>query len=185
MICCYLIPIFIIWYNYSNNTNSISCIICDDKCKYIVFLAFLTMGIFTAIYEYQRKDPVSLIIILVLLANIYCLIFVNETVQTHYLFAAFAFIFILFFCFWHCLRLFTLNIQNNILFLLAILQLFFFIFTCINVNNENIFIYEVFFLLNFAVFYLYLHTIESIDTNDYTIGTIGTIGPASCAVSFA
>jgi len=161
---CYLIPIFIIWYNYSNN-NSLSSIICDDKFKNIVFISFLAMGFFTIIYEYQRKDPISLVIILILLANIYCLIFVNEKMYMHYLFATAAFLSILFFCFWH----FYKNSQTDILFLLAISQLFFFILTAMNSNNENIFIYEVFFLINFAVYYLYLHTVTIVSENIITM----------------
>jgi hypothetical protein len=153
MISCYLVPIFIVCTEPQKFT-SISEIICDDKCKYIIFTAMIAMGVLSLLYEYQRKDAVSFYAILFLLANIYCLIFVNEKVQMHYLFAFLAFVSILFFMIWHCKQ------QNNIIKFMLALQLVFFAVTCIsNCYNYDIFIFEVLFLANFALYYLYLHYI--------------------------
>jgi len=117
----------------------------------------IAMGIFTALYEYQRKDAVSFFTILFLLANIYALIFVNEKMQMHYFFAGFAFLSILFFMVWHSHSSIIVSNNNITKFMLA-LQLLFLCLTVISTTyNYDIFIYEVLFLLNFAAYYLYLH----------------------------
>jgi hypothetical protein len=175
MICCYLVPIYIV-YNFATNNQapSISSIICDDTCKYTIFTAMIAMGIFTVLYEYERKDPISFFTILFLLANIYCLIFIHEKMQMHYWFASMAFLSILFFMFWH-------SHTNMTKYLLA-LQ---FIFACLTINglineSNDVFIYEVLFLLNFASHYFYLHYLSisnlTNSVGDLNIGLLNDVG---------
>ena len=153
MIICYLLPIFIVCYNYNSN-NSVSNIICNNNCKnYILFFMFL-MGIATIMYELERKDIYSQILIYTLLIGIYGLIFINETFKIHYFFAFLVFIAILFFMIRHC----YLKKCNSILLLSLYFEIFTLLVIIIDLNkNTNIFYSEIFYILNFAFFYLYLH----------------------------
>lgn len=154
MLLCYLLPIMIVCYNYNSN-NSVSNIICDNKCKhYILFFMFL-MGVGTFLYELERNDNYSQIIICVLLIGIYGLIYVNETYVIHYYFAFLVFIAILFFMLRQC-YLINCNIILLSSLCLEIITLFIIL---ININ-ENIFYSEIIYILNFAFFYLYLHLIQ-------------------------
>uniref|UniRef100_A0A6C0I153 Uncharacterized protein n=1 Tax=viral metagenome TaxID=1070528 RepID=A0A6C0I153_9ZZZZ len=156
MIFCYLLPIYYVYYNYNSN-NSVSNIICDDNCKnYILFFMFL-MGIATLLYEVERNDNYSQILICILLIGIYGLINVNETHIIHYIFAFLVFMAILLFMIRHCYLTNCDSILSFSLFL-EIVALFHII---ININ-ENIFYGEIFYILNFAFYYLYLHFIDDI-----------------------
>ena len=46
----YLIPILIVCYLY-NNSPSISCIICNQKNKYIILFFMIIFGFFIILYE--------------------------------------------------------------------------------------------------------------------------------------
>jgi hypothetical protein len=154
MILCYLLPIMFVCYNYTSN-NSVSNIICDNNCKhYILFFMFL-MGIGTLLYELERNDKYSQIIICVLLIGIYGLIYVNETHLIHYYFAVVVFVAILFFMIRQC-YLTNCNVILTSSLCLGIITLFF-ILTNI---HDNIFYSEVIYILNFAFYYLYLHFIQ-------------------------
>jgi len=154
MIICYLLPILFVYYSYNSN-NSVSNIICNNSCKnYILFFMFL-MGVGTLLYELERNDTYSQIIICVLLIGIYGLICINETNILHYVFAFLVFIAILFFMIRHC----YLTYCNTILLSSLCLQILTLFFIIININ-ENIFYGEIIYILNFAFYYLYLHFIQ-------------------------
>lgn len=154
MLLCYLIPILIVSYNYNSN-NSVSNIICDETRKhYILFFMFL-MGVGTLLYELERNDKYSQIIICLLLIGIYGVVYINEAHITHYFFASVVFIAILFFMIRHC-YLTTCNIILMSSLYLEILTLFLIV---ININ-DNIFYGEIIYILNFAFYYLYLHFIQ-------------------------
>jgi hypothetical protein len=156
MLFSYLLPILFVFYNYNSN-NSVSNIICNNNCKnYILFFMFL-MGIGTLLYEYERDDLISQIIISILLSGLYGLIYINESHKIHYFFAFLVFVAILFFMIRHC----YLTNCNSIL----LLSLYFEIVTLLVImidikKNNNIFYSEIFYILNFAFYYLYLHFIE-------------------------
>jgi hypothetical protein len=153
MIVCYLLPILFVYYNYDSN-NSVSNIICNDNCKkYILFFMFL-MGILTVLYEIERNDIYTQIIIFVLLIGIYGLIYINEKHIIHYLFAFIVFIAILFFMIRQCYLT-----KYNIILLLSLFLEIFILFIIIKNINKNIFHSEIIYILNFAFFYLYLHFI--------------------------
>ena len=42
IILCYLLPIMFVYYNYNSN-NSVSNIICDNKCKYYILVFMFLM----------------------------------------------------------------------------------------------------------------------------------------------
>lgn len=153
MILCYLSPIMLVYYNYTSN-SSVSNIICNNNCKYYIMFCMVFMGIGTILYESERDDKYSQIIMCALLFGIYGLIYINETYTIHYLFAAVVFIAILFFMGRHC-YLHNCDIILLLTLWLEILTLFFIIINF----NDDIFYGEIVYILNFAFFYLYLHFI--------------------------
>ena len=154
MILCYLIPIIFVCYNYTSN-NSVSSIICDENLKHYIFIFMFLMGVGTILYELERNDKYSQIIICLLLIGIYGVIHINESDIIHYYFTFVVFIAILFFMIRHCyLKSCNIIIMSSLY--LEILTLFLII---ININ-ENIFYGEIIYILNFAFFYLYLHFIQ-------------------------
>jgi len=153
MILCYLLPIIFVYYNYNSN-NSVSNIICDNNCKYYILFFMFLMGIGTLLYELERNDKYSQIIIYVLLIGIYGLIYVNEMHIIHYYFASLVFIAILLFMIRHC-YLTNCNVVLITSLFLEIITLFY-----ILININNIFFGEIIYILNFAFYYLYLHFIQ-------------------------
>jgi hypothetical protein len=140
-----------VFYNYTSN-NSVSNIICDENCKNHILFFMVLMGIGTLLYELERNDKYSQIIIDLLLIGTYGLIYVNETHIIHYYFAFVVFIAMLFFMIRHC-YLTNCNIILTSSFFLEIITL---LVITININN-NIFYAEIIYILNFAFYYLYLH----------------------------
>ena len=112
-------------------------------------LFMFLMGIGTLLYELERNDNYSQIIICVLLIGIYGLIYVNETYTIHYYFAFLVFIAILSFMIRHC----YLTNWDSILILSLYLEIATLLVIAIDINGNN----EIFYILNFAFFYLYLH----------------------------
>lgn len=153
MILCYLLPIIFVYSNYNSN-NSVSNIICDNNCKYYILFFMFLMGIGTLLYELERNDKYSQIIIYVLLIGIYGLIYVNEMHIIHYYFASLVFIAILLFMIRHC-YLTNCNVVLITSLFLEIITLFY-----ILININNIFFGEIIYILNFAFYYLYLHFIQ-------------------------
>jgi hypothetical protein len=152
MITTFLFLVAYIYCNYCKNP-SISNIITSDDCKYIILVGIIIMNIFTILYELERKDDISLVIIIFLLIGIYGVIFIKEENNIHYVFAAIVFLAIISFM----LKNFICNKKkNDILFILLLLQSLLFIITLFNLNN-NIFFLEVFYIITFAVFYIVLH----------------------------
>jgi hypothetical protein len=155
MILCYLLPIYIVFYNYNSN-NSVSNIICNDNCKHYILFCMFLMSIGTILYELERNDKYSQIIICLLLIGIYGLIYVNEMHLIHYFFACIVFIAILFFMIRHC----YLTNYNVILVSSLYLEIFTLFLIMYNIN-DNIFYSEIIYILNFAFYYLYLHFINN------------------------
>lgn len=156
MIFCYLLPIVIVCYNYNCN-SSLSNIICDTTCKYNILLIMILMGIATICYEIERNDKYSQLLMCSLLIGLYGLICINETHIIHYFFAFLVFTAILVFMVRHC------YVKSCDLILKTSLFLELFLFLCIVINliiNENIFYPEIIYILNFAFYYIYLHTIS-------------------------
>ena len=153
MIMVYLIPIIYIYYYYNQN-KSVSNIICDSKCRKNILFFMVIMGLLAILYEIERNDNISLILIITILIGIYGVIFINEKKKTHYLFATIVFLSIIGFMIRNCYR-----IRCNFLYLLLFIQIILLFTTIINIKG-NIFYSEVFFILNFALYYLYLHYTE-------------------------
>lgn len=150
IIICYLFPIIFVYKNYNSN-KSLSNIISNDNNKiFFLFFMFL-MGIMVILYEFERNDLYSQILISILLIGLYSLIYINETYTIHYFFAFIVFLAILIFMFRHC----YLTNYDVLLSLSLLLALILLLLTLIVENR--FFIYQLMYILNFAFFYLYLH----------------------------
>jgi len=156
MLLSYLIPIFYIYSHTTNNDPSVSDVICKENCQHAILIGMIAMGVFTIYYELNRSDKRSLISIFCLLVGIYgVIIYHNKKNETlHYLFATIVFLSILGFMIHHCYET-----KSVILQILLSIQILFLVFLIINFSNTNniFFISEVSLILNFALFYLYLH----------------------------
>jgi len=153
MLSFYLFPIIYVYMYYDNNP-SISNIISNDDSKYIILFFMILMGITTILYEYKRNDIYSIVIISILLVSIYILIYFTEDHILHYIFASIAFITILLFMIRHCHR--ECNQNCYILYMLLFIQVLLLLLLITN-KDDSIFIYETLYLLNFAIFYFYIH----------------------------
>ena len=149
----YSIPIALVYCNYTDN-NSVSNIICNKNNKRYVLFFMILMGITTILYELNRNDVYSQIVICVILFGIYLLIIFDESYTMHYFFAGLVFLSIIAFMMRHVLS--TNYDRILVLFLLfAILLLSFILFKM----NDDLFYTEVMYIINFAFFYFYLHFI--------------------------
>lgn len=153
IIICYLFSIILINYKYKYNKN-ISNIICHDNNKHIFILLLFITTIAIILYELKRIDLYSKLLIYTLIILLFLLIYCNEKSIFHYLLAFLIFISILLFMF----RNLFLTKCNIILLISLLLEILLLIFIIINVN-ANIFYLEFLYILNFTLYYLYLHFI--------------------------
>ncbi len=85
------------------------------------------------------------------------MIFIPEKNHTHYIFAAAAFFAIVGFMFGHTFCATSIDIHDNLRMLLYV-QFVFMVITVMGViQDAPIFAFEALFLINFAIFYVYLH----------------------------
>lgn len=175
MLASYAVPIVFVYFKYaayaadSSACRSISsiitstepfCLFTQFQTRYFIALCMLTMAGFTVLYEIQRPRECkrwSLAAILVLLCGIFGVIFVPEQNPTHYIFAAAAFFSIIGFMMGHTFYGNIGSVAENLRILLYAQFLFMVITVCGVIQDAPIFIVETLFLLNFAMFYLYLH----------------------------
>ena len=186
MLASYIVPIAYVYYKYadsdkepSSTPRSISSIITSQEPLFTIhdsimlgwaasvfqtrnFIAacMFVMAIFTVLYEHERCEMYlnsarwSLSAIVILLLGIFGVIYIPETNPTHYIFAAAAFFAIIGFMVGHtCNGRLTDDLR-----LILYAQILFMIVTVIGVlQDAPIFAVEALFIMNFAVFYLYLH----------------------------
>ncbi len=162
MIFSYSIPIIYLCYYYSKNKGSISSVISQEECKKSILVGMILMGIFTILYELNRGDKISTIFIILLLIGIYGVILVKEDIYLgyiHYIFAGIVFVSIIGFMINHC-YIYSNNSHCNFLNLLLYIQICVLVILLSSLyKNMNIFFCEAILIINFAVYYLYLHFI--------------------------
>jgi hypothetical protein len=178
MLAAYAIPIVFVYYKYCTSAaaRSISSIITSKEpfitfsenasrplhpfqTRHFIAVCMFIMAAFTIAYEYERQAW-SMFAIVTLLIGIFGVIFIPEHDQAHYIFAAAAFFAIVGFMTGHtlCISATDADDIHDILRILLYAQFLFMLVTVIGVlQDAAIFAVEVLFLLNFAVFYLYLH----------------------------
>ena len=182
MLLAYIFPIAFVYYKYNaqaqeTGSRSISSIITSTEpflsfiprssisatslpvfqTRHFIALCMLIMAGFTVLYEYQRQRW-SLAAIIVLLCGIFGVIFIPEQNHTHYIFAGAAFFAIVGFMIGHTFHHNKSIETHDNLRMLLYAQILFMVITVIGVIQDTaIFAIEALFLLNFAIFYLYLH----------------------------
>jgi hypothetical protein len=176
MLLAYIAPVAFVYYKYKLATysdictRSISSIITSQEpffndiaplfqTRHFIAVCMFIMAAFTIAYEYERQAW-SMFAIVTLLIGIFGVIFIPEHDQAHYIFAATAFFAIVGFMTGHtlCISATDADDIHDILRILLYAQFLFMLVTVIGVlQDAAIFAVEVLFLLNFAVFYLYLH----------------------------
>ena len=156
MLICYSHPIFVVYRNYENSF-SISDIINDKETKINILISFFVMSCFTIMYEVNKNDCLSLILILILLFGLLgvCLIKEDKTniLCCHNFFAVCVFLSIYFFILYY-----TIIKSSIFLSILFIIQNIISLICLKNINNKK-FWCETFLLLNFSIIYIYLHFI--------------------------
>ncbi len=149
MVICYSMPIFLIYSNFNENL-SISSVICTTNNNDIKFYMFM-MGIFTILYEIKRNNIFSLCYIILLLIGICGVLNYDESNNLHIIFSLIVFLSIL--AFMHNFNsICNSHITNLLYYIQIVIGLLLLVF-----YNFNIFYLEVLALLNFAIFYFYLH----------------------------
>ena len=136
------------------------------QTRHFIAACMFVMAIFTVLYEHQRCEMYmnsarwSLFAIVILLLGIFGVIYIPETNPVHYIFAAAAFFAIIGFMTWHTYYESSSGPDpiGDILRILLYAQILFMVITVIGVlQDAPIFAVEALFLMNFAVFYVYLH----------------------------
>lgn len=176
MAISYILPIYIITKKCSSEgiKPSISSIISIKECKRTIFCGMVVMSIFTILYELNRNNYTSLYSIIGVLLGIGGVIFIDENKKIHYLFAGLVFISIMIFMLSNCYinQCDFLNLSFYIQILLCILLI---LSMTSNTDKDTdkdtnkdtnkdtdkgdriFFCTEVLLLINFSVFYIYLH----------------------------
>jgi hypothetical protein len=153
---CYLVPCYQIYLNYKNNSSISNLLNKIENKNILVFYSFL-LGSTTICYEIvYRKDLYSSICIFFVLPGIIPVIIINENEIIHSIFAFQVFISILCFMTRNCV------LYKKYIFLIISLFAEYWLFFNIALNiskNKNIFYNELFFISNFAFYYIYLHFI--------------------------
>ena len=159
MFASYLAIILLVIFHYNSNA-SVSNIICNDPCKHYILFFMSLLGIGTVAYELERKDSISVLLMGIMLAALYGLTLYNEENPIHYVFASVVFVAILGFMFRHDRH------GDDILRGLFLMEGGLGIGVLISFFFENIFVLEAAYILNFAVYYIYLHFYENTRLNN-------------------
>jgi hypothetical protein len=153
MFIFYVIPIYLVYslYNQNKHNNSISSIISHHP---VVFVFMVMMGLFTILYEINRGDYKSMCYILMLLIGIYGVLLIKETYAIHYVFAFLVFASILSFMSHHCSKTKCEHLRSffRIEWICFVLLLI-----CLSTNSPYFFHLEAFLIVNFGLYYIYLH----------------------------
>jgi hypothetical protein len=155
MLLSYSIPIIYIFYYYSKENQSVSSIINSEKCQKYIFTSMIIMGVFTILYEINRGCKFSLCFISTILFGIYGVILIKENKKIHYLFAGLVFIGIVLFMGMNCYK-YCYNDNKEFLKLSLYIQFILCIVLVVSMDKD-IFFCEILLIINFAIFYLYLH----------------------------
>ena len=168
------------------------------QTRHFIAASMFLMAIFTLLYEYQRclKSRIwSLAFIVVILLGIFGVIYVPEDDPKHYIFAAAVFFAIIGFMVGHTYYgcggadadadadAADATISDNLRIILYA-QFLFMVVTMIGVlQDAPIFAVEVLFLMNFAVFYLYIHANHTCCSDSPRIADAVSLAAASSSSS--
>ena len=149
LILVYLIPIGMVAYHYNQHYSVLS-IVCSKELRVFILISMILMGVFTLLYERERGDLVSGILILLLLMSLWIMVCIEEASWWHSVFALLVFICIFGFMVRHT--------DRGWLWIFPILQGVFFVSLLLRLQRgQDIFFDEVALIANFAIFYLVVH----------------------------
>ena len=152
IIASYSYPLIYIIKNF--NKNSVSDIICIDKCRIIIFRHFLNMCIFLLIYELLRFNLISFIVIALFCLIFLRLLFTDVNTKEHYFYAYLLFATLFTFMLIH------INKSKYLLYI-TLLYLVLSIITIVKIYYNNSILYsESFLMIIFGIYFTILHTIE-------------------------
>lgn len=156
MYACYLSPVLYVYWN-SQNKDTVSNIICDEKCKHMILLCLLGMSGFTILYESHRipRSDSTKACMIALLISLFGVITIEEINPFHTLAAAISFISIMCFI---CIQSYLT--KDRVLWFLLGVQFAFAGHSIWTYQTGNIFTGEVGMIMNFAIFYMILHLIS-------------------------
>jgi len=157
----YAIQILYVAKYYSKHDN-ISYVICDTNCKNVIVGGMVCLGIFMMLYEWERGSPISMGLIGLVLVGIYGLLLYDMPHPAHIVFAGITMAGIILFMMYHAWML-----DSPLVYLLVCIQILLVTEIAIHMD-EDIFKVETGFFLNFAGYYVYLHTLIA----DIPVGTI-------------
>lgn len=163
------------------------------QTRHFIAASMFLMAIFTLLYEYQRclKSRIwSLAFIVVILIGIFGVIYLPEDDPKHYIFAAAVFFAIIGFMVGHTYYGCggadaddAATISDNLR-IIIYAQFLFMVVTVIGVlQDAPIFAVEVLFLMNFAVFYLYIHANHTCCSDSPRIADAVSLAAASSSSS--
>ena len=153
MILAYSLVIYHV-YHYYQNDNCISSIICDTHVRYDILLGMILMGIYVMLYEYHRNCRLSQLSIYTLLICLYVLLFLHEKSILHTAISYVIFLCILSFLYIH---------KHKVTFLTILFYIYIGFTFCIPFFQHSVYFFhiELILLLCFALYYMYLHFIDS------------------------
>ena len=153
IIASYLYPVYYIYDNFKSN-KSISNIICDKNCQYIIFKYLMYMSFFLLLYEISRNEYFSSLIITTFVISSLLLVNIEESNNFHFASAFLAFLCLLFFTYIHYKKC-------KILKYLFIVQFVFGTFLMTDVLcGYDVFLSEALYLVNFGLYFFVLHCIS-------------------------
>jgi hypothetical protein len=156
MLISYSIPILCVGYYYSHTqNNSISSVIAMEECQLSILCAMCMMGVFTLLYEQERKCMKSFCSIVALLIGIYGVILIKEDISLHYIFGGCVFISMIVFMYIQCEKWSVTYTHFKYMIGIHIILTIVLMIQCI--QNTDIFVCEALLLISFAIYYLYVH----------------------------
>lgn len=155
MLIFYAVAAFAMICQYQSN-SSVSHLLADQVCRKTVTIAAIGLGAATIWYEWLRKDHTSLGIMLCLLIGLIGVFMVEEGRVMHTVAACVVFVTILWFMGHHIKQT-----GSWVLWISFLLQLVWALLTLYYINS-GMFLGEMLLLVNFALFYLYVHWLKRI-----------------------
>ena len=153
MLVCYGIALCSLLCRYQSN-SSVSNLLADQVCRNMVWWAAVGLGITTIWYEWIRRDGISMGLMVGLLVGLVGVFMYPEGNGVHTISAFVVFGMIGLFMGYHIRG-------NQILMVSFILQCVWGVATLYYIQNDNhMMLGEVLLILNFAFYYLYLHSIS-------------------------
>lgn len=165
MLISYAVCIYFVICSYSEGggrVTTLSNIISNPKYQNSILVSMISMGIFTVLYEFDRKDRVSFIAMLLLLVGVYGVVMIEEIYLIHYVFTTVVLFSIFTFMFQQSSLFYESMFGSWLFFLLSInyFIMIYIIYTIILHIHAFFFVSEVIYVGCFGIFYLLLHAIK-------------------------